>query len=78
MPFGEANLGWSCQPRLRQPAKEQGRGAAWPLGLLRIGLRLRRESRMTPGRITQRPQMGTKPYRSPLLCWQGRQRRKKR
>src|ERR1035438_3309076 len=23
-----ANLGWSDQPRLRQPAKEQGRGAA--------------------------------------------------
>src|ERR1035441_3300458 len=30
-PFGGANLGWSDQPRLRQPAKEQGRGAAWPL-----------------------------------------------
>ena len=30
-PFGGANLGWSYQPRLRQPAKEQGRCAAWPL-----------------------------------------------
>src|ERR1017187_1752637 len=30
-PIGGANLGWSDQPRLRQPAKEQGRGGAWPL-----------------------------------------------
>ena len=34
--FGGANLGWSDQPRLRQPAKEQGRGAAWPR-ILQVG-----------------------------------------
>jgi hypothetical protein len=28
---GGANLGWSYQPRFRQPAKEQSRCAAWPL-----------------------------------------------
>ena len=42
-PFGGANLGWSGQPRLRQPAEEQGRGAAWSrmlqVGNLSQGLR---------------------------------------
>jgi hypothetical protein len=30
-PFWGVNLGWGDQPRLRHTAKEQGRGAAWPL-----------------------------------------------
>ena len=30
-PLWGANLGQRCQPRMRQTAKEQGRGAAWPL-----------------------------------------------
>jgi hypothetical protein len=34
--FAGANLGWSYRPRLRQLAKEQGRGAAWPL-MLQVG-----------------------------------------
>jgi hypothetical protein len=49
--------------------------ALWPP---RIALRLRRESRMTLGCITQRLQMGTKMYLSlPLYC-QGRERTKQR
>ena len=35
-PEADPNLGWSYRPRLRQLAKEQGRGAAWPL-MLQVG-----------------------------------------
>jgi hypothetical protein len=45
--------------------------------LVRIALRLRRESWMTPGYITRWLQMGTKMYLSRLRYWQGREQRNK-
>src|ERR1017187_6548508 len=62
-------MGWKGSEGRRQ--SKSRREAAAPGRLVRIALRLRLKSRMTPGCITQRLQMGTKTYLSPLLYWRG-------
>jgi hypothetical protein len=69
-------MGWKWSKRRRQSKSRQE--AAAPGRLVRIGLRLRRESRMTLGWMTQRLLMGTKTYLSHRLYGQGRERRKRR
>jgi hypothetical protein len=61
--------------RRRQSKSGREVAALWPV---RIGLRLLRERRMTPGCIAQRLHTGTKTYLSRRLYERGWERRKKR
>ena len=71
----EAERGWKGSER--RPQSESRQEATSPGSPARIAMRLRRESRMTLGCITQRLQMGIQTYLSHRLYGHGWEQRKK-